>query len=236
MQKDDFSLIDEIKKHLKEESVEQINDDSRVMEIFGSEIEYISRDTMSDFVKSILNRLWTEESEEYTSALWMAPASNIPGEHPPDEYGIRGLIIHTKRMTRIAINLCLTFGLSELERDEVIVACLLHDSTRAIYGTDGTLHYDSMHTFTVDALLESMVSIDIDNATSNVPNTLDCSSDSIMSILRLIRCSHGMDSPIPEVIPITDSEKIVAAADHLAKSIHYVLPDLFMGSQLYVGY
>lgn len=57
------------------------------------------------------------------------PASSSGKYHPITELGPDGTVLHTKKVFTVAYDLCRGLGCEEL-RDEILVACLLHDARK----------------------------------------------------------------------------------------------------------
>lgn len=184
---------------------------------FEDEIEMINDPKVKSFVRSVM---------KMAEPFWLSPASMIEGAHPPDEYGPEGLILHTKRMVRTAILLMLTINLATEEIDYVIAAALLHDITKAVWTDDveNIVTHDSMHPYTVDMMVKACRQHDeMNNINPPEDNTLEIDKISLDYILRLIRHSHGVFSPIPETYPKDDVENLLATADLIAANLHGII-------------
>lgn len=192
------------------------NEDDQ-LEPLSDEIDLIIDPKIKSFVKSVLLR---------ASPFWASASSvNAPEAHPPDEDKPGGLVLHTKRVVRAVRLLMQTYDYSTSDRDNMIAAALLHDCTKAIWANDERTEivHDILHPYTLDTFIEWCIGEDTIHADSSRYHTLDISIDTIQSILRLVRCSHGPWSPIPETIPVTSTEKLLHIADLLASNIHNVI-------------
>jgi hypothetical protein len=179
------------------------------------EIDTINDATIRSFVKSVLHR---------GDAFWYSPSSYIPGHHPPDEMENGGLVLHTKRVVRCALLLTNTFECSPTEQDCLVAAALLHDATKAIWRGDQQeeIFHDQLHAYTVDTFIQWCKQEDAKNTDASKPNTIDIHDDVLAVILRLIRCSHGEWSAIPETFPITPLEKALHTADFISTNLHLI--------------
>jgi len=187
------------------------------LSFFSYELEMINDPKIKSFVKSVM---------KMADPFWISPATMIPGMHPPDEYGPEGLMLHTKRVFRTVALLMATIDLTTEEADCIFAAALLHDITKAFWVDDEEkiVSHDAMHPYTVDLIVQMCRQYDEDN---NIhppeDNSLEIDKMSLEIILRLIRHSHGIFSPIPETIPKNDVENLLATADLIASNIHVLI-------------
>ena len=181
--------------------------------MMGEELDLISDPTIRSFVCAVLSR---------ADPFWFSPASFVEGSHPPDEMKIKGLLLHTKRVVRTVQLLINTIESSQSERDCVVAAAILHDVTKALWHRDEITH-DPMHMYTVNSFIEFCFEKDTQDADSSIDNVMDIDSENLLLILRLIRCSHGEFSPIPETIPITWLEHVIHMADLISSSLHMII-------------
>lgn len=183
------------------------------------EIELISDPAIKKFVRYLLKS---------APAFWKAPASHAPDLHPPDESFPGGLVLHTKRVVRVVMLLAMTIeSENQNDFDCLVAAAILHDLTKFLYDEDTQqCLFDPMHPYTVDRSVDWSRQDSLAMGGSDVDNTVDIDAESIGLILRIIRCSHGMWSPIPETVPISDLEKALHTADLVASNIHGVIDGL----------
>ena len=179
------------------------------------EIDLISDPNIRKFVRYLLKN---------APAFWKAPGSQDAGIHPPDEEFEGGLVKHTKRVVRIALLMAVGIDLEgQYEHDCLIAAAILHDISKYLMDQEEELIiFDPMHPYTVDRFVhwarqESM------NLGSESDNAVDIDTQYIELILRLIRCSHGVWSPIPETIPTSELEKVLHQADFIASNLHLII-------------
>lgn len=204
-----------ISEKLLENSERTSLQDALLMDLLD-EIDLIADPSIKAFVKSVLVRAET---------FWKAPSSIADDLHPPDEWCEGGLVLHTKRVVRTALLISNSFECSSNEFDCLIAAALIHDVTRAIWRDKEKTGFiqDSMHPYTVDSFVEWSMLDDRDKSEDAEFNTLEVSEESSALILRLVRCSHGIWSPIQETIPITFLEKALHVADLIATNLHHII-------------
>lgn len=201
----------------KEESSQAFKKESEFLEPLMKEIELINSQPIQYFVRSLLMR---------AHEFWYAPSDCSPGMFPPDEYRDGGLVTHTKRVVRIASLLAKAYEFNTEETDIVLAAALLHDITKTMRLNEDDsdeLFYDPMHPYTVGRFVTNVHEEDRlfgDESQSTVMYIEDAILDSIM---RCIRCHLGLQSPVPETVPITMPEMVVHLADLLASKVHYIV-------------
>lgn len=216
------TVLDSVKTQEEEASLQDV-----VLEPFESLIDVINDKGVKSLVRSVLFRLYKYRAPA-SSAFWESPAAMQEGRHPPDEYDKDGLVLHTKRVAKTALCMAAAAGIQPKELDILIAAALLHDITKAVYANEEMeVSHDSYHMYTIDSLIEFMRTDDQDNAKSFQDNSLDIEFEDLIKVLRLVRCSHGVLSPIPETLPVTESERILAMADYVASNFHLILPEVF---------
>jgi 23S rRNA maturation-related 3'-5' exoribonuclease YhaM len=84
-------------------------------------IEFIKDDHLSEKVKDIM----TNDVPDY---FWTKPSSSSGKYHPFDERGKFGLVLHTCRVTKVTDDLCVAAQVNDVNRNDLIVAAILHDS------------------------------------------------------------------------------------------------------------
>lgn len=180
------------------------------------EIDIIVDPAIKSFVRSILIK---------ADAFWYAASTIVETAHPPDEYGEGGLVLHTKRVVRTAIMIANTFDCQPTEFDILVAAALLHDVTKPVWRDDEkkTILHDIMHPYTVDSFVEWALQEDQSKTDADINTTLNITEEVLHQILRLIRCSHGVWSPIPETLPVTQLERALHIADLIASNIHHIV-------------
>lgn len=211
--KNSTNILDEILSDDKIAS--KSKDEDIVLEPLLGEINLILDQNIKLFVRSILYR---------AGDFWEMPASCSGKHHPPDERGVGGNVLHTKRVVRIACMIGESYSLPQDEKDIVVAASLLHDITKATRDeVTGKFKYDPMHPYTVGMFVKKCQEEDKNYASESQSSTLFLSEDSVQSILRLVRCHLGPWSPVPETTPITYLDMIVHIADNLASKMHIMI-------------
>lgn len=180
------------------------------------EIELINDPRIKSFVRSTLLK---------ADAFWISAATLDNITHPPDERIEGGMILHTQRVVRIAFMLTQTIEVSRLNVDMLLAAALLHDITKAVWKDESRTEivHDPMHPYTINAYIAWCSSQDKALPEFGKSNVIDIPIEILNQILRLIRCSHGIFSPIPETIPTTALEKVLHMADLIATNLHFII-------------
>jgi len=209
------SILDDIlvsdKKNLKKGTEDQI------LKPLLSEINLITDNNVKSFVRSLLLK---------AEGFWEIPASFTGNNHPPDERGRGGNVLHTKRVVRIAALLTESYSLSNDEKDVVIAASLLHDLCKgARTAPDQEYRYDPMHPYAVGRFVAEAQGEDKKFSSDSESTTIYLQEEIVQSILRLVRCHLGPWSPVPETFPITYLDYIVHIADNVASKIHQIIQD-----------
>jgi HD superfamily phosphohydrolase YqeK len=94
----------------------------------NNELKLIVNPDIRNFVKACL-----EKAPEY---FWSIPSSSTGKHHPVDDNVVGGLIIHTKKVTKLADDLCRNYNIISDERDCVIAAAIMHDLTKNGFPND----------------------------------------------------------------------------------------------------
>jgi len=207
-----------ISKSFLSQKAKSLDDQADLCDIseLDMEIGLISDPNIKKFVRYLLKR---------AHPFWKAPASLQSGIHPPDEETEGGLLSHTKRVVRAVILLSSSLEFeNQNEFDCLLAAAILHDVTRflLVEGEETEFLYDPMHAYTVDRFVDWSRQECLDQGSSDEDNTLDIDISFVGLILRLIRCSHGYWSAIPETIPVTELEKVLHYADSIAANLHII--------------
>lgn len=192
-----------------------------------TEIELISDPNIKKCVRYLL---------KHAPAFWKAPACRTEGLHPPDEEKPGGLVLHTKRVVRVAVLLSMSVeGESQVDFDCLIAAAILHDISKYMLEEE-TEEYliDAMHPYTVDRYVDWARTQSLAYLNSDDDNAIDIDTEALSLILRLIRCSHGIWSPIPETIPVTALEKALHEADLIASNLHGIIDGLELKKERWI--
>lgn len=109
-----------------------------------------------------LRKLTARALEAAPAAFWQAPASTSGKYHKEDECAPGGLVLHTRRVFRMAQHLCDMYGIREnaLLRSVVLAAALLHDTHKVLAaGEHSVFDHPIRAARTVAHLLEQYPSI-----------------------------------------------------------------------------
>ena len=95
--------------------------EAKAQTVFADELALIHTPEIQRFVLSVFGNLCPDY-------FWVIPASSSGRLHSPDETGIGGLVVHTKRAVQWAVQLQQMFAsASDISLDETVAALLLHD-------------------------------------------------------------------------------------------------------------
>lgn len=192
-----------------------IKEEDKTLDPLIDEINLIENEGIKSFVRSILYR---------AEGFWKIPASFSGKHHAPDERGVGGNVLHTKRAVRVGLILADSYSLSSEERDLIVAALILHDLTKGIKSeVSDNYRYDPMHPYTVGLFVKKCQDQDRQYASDSQSSTLYISEEDTQTILRLIRCHLGPWSPIPETTPVTYMDMIVHIADNISSKLHLVV-------------
>lgn len=196
------------------------SDEDKILAPLLPEIDLIESQGIQYFVRSLLLE---------AGPFWTIPSSFSGKYHPPDEHGVGGNVLHTKRVVRVAALICESHELEQHDTDIILAACILHDVNKGVVWQEGQpAKYDPMHPYTVDKMVNKIRENHRLYSTEEMSSVLYLKDETMYQILRLIRCHMGPWSPIPETVPITNSDMIVHLADNLASRLHEIVdgPDI----------
>lgn len=91
-----------------------------------------------------LERFLLAAIDKFPDYFWTAPAS-ISKHHPPDEREPGGLVLHTRRLCKLADDISRLHALNFWEKDVLIASCILHDSFARGLPNEVKTHSDPMH-------------------------------------------------------------------------------------------
>lgn len=208
------TVLDEL---LDEETTFKPNEEEdKILLPLLDEINLINSDQIRLFVRSILLQ---------AKLFWKIPSSFSAKHHPPDEHGLGGNVLHTKRVVNTAKIIVSSYSLLPEEKDVVFAACLLHDITKGISPTNSEEDalYDPMHAYTVNSFVKKCQDNDKKYSSESSSSTLFLDEETVQAILRLVRCHLGPWSPVPETYPTSYLDMIVHLADNIASKIHTIV-------------
>jgi len=213
---DNIDLLDSLSKDESGKGKEKIKE---TVASLKAEIDFIPDKNMQDLVSLILS-----ESDNF----WVSPADSAIDHHPPDEYSKYGMLLHTKRTFRVAFCFINTVLLEPDEVTALLSATLLHSVCKAILPNDGSPAdqlYDHNYMVSIDQFISDILTHAIVDKTYPImTNEEEKKCQQLMDLtIRLIHCSEGLMSPIPELYPTTPLENMMAQANIVAKSLHMIV-------------
>lgn len=137
--------------------------------------------------------------------FFQAAASSSGKYHPKFALGKGGLVRHTKVAVKFAVDLFRLYNFSEIEKDLIISALILHDTCKS------GLNWDSDHTVTEHPLLvEQLYSSEVENR--------QVIWEEINNLIKSHMGKWNTDREGNEVLPIptTRTQKFVHLCDYLA--------------------
>ena len=175
----------------------------------------------SDVLNDQLNLIASQFIREWTKAtlekapdwFYNAPASSTGKYHPACTIVTGGLVIHTKRVVYIANKLCGGMGISGIEKDMVISACILHDIAKTGKGGYGT--FEDYENHPINAI---KLSAPADNSPLQ---------EYVPKIWELVKYHMSLWTPDPHKKSIKDyslMELCVANSDYLATTKDLITP------------
>lgn len=206
-------MDDEFLTQLTTADLEVMEQEDRLLNPLLPEINQIVDQGTRSLVRAALLR---------AGLFWDIPSSANPGDHPPDEYGAGGNVLHTARVARMALAMAESFALEPIERDGCLAAALIHDVTKGV-DVDDDIQFDVFHPYTVGPFVYA-----IQDEEKQLPggypgsSSLRIDGDMLDQVLRLVRCHLGVNSPIPETVPAHPLEWLLHQADYLACRIHLI--------------
>jgi len=190
-------------------------EDKIIANLLG-EVELIEDMGIHSFVRSVLAKA--------APSFWVIPSSFSGKYHPPDERGVAGNVLHTKRVVRIVNYIATAQERSTYDHDILIAAAILHDITKGLEADD-KVSYDPMHPYTVDKFINWVRKEDEKYSDETSSSSLWLDEETLQKILRLVRCHMGIWSPIPETIPVTNMDWTLHLADMIASKLHTIIDD-----------
>lgn len=169
--------------------------------MFEKEISYINNDFVKRVVNAGINIL-----PEY---FFHVPASSSGKYHPNYALGDGGLYRHTRAAVGVAVELFRIYNFSEIERDMIVAALILHDGWKQ--GGDAAAGY----TLTEHPLIASQkISQAITPRTTDEYLILRFICSNIESHMGQWNTNHDGVQVLP--LPSTEMEKFVHLCDYIA--------------------
>lgn len=202
-------------KVLSEDQSSKREEILRKTEDLKKEIDLIPSESIREIVRVILF---------YSDMFWEAPITNLEDHFPPDEYGEKGALLHTKRVSYATFCMANTMELDEDDISALFTAALLHSVCKPVGMQNSKYVFDPNFMINIDNYI--MLTLQKAVKEKNYPilnNDVEEHVQNVMQkALRLIHCCEGIMSPIPEVFPLSCLEVIFSAAYLSAKNIHII--------------
>jgi hypothetical protein len=161
-------------------------------------LEFVKDEELSKKTRDIL--------EQYVpDYFWTKPSSSSGKYHPFDERGKFGLVLHTCRVVKVADDLCVAAQITNNERDNLIVAAILHDTLKYGDPKEDLPHTTKDHSNLVEKHIQE------------IPG----------DIIRLIRTHDGQWSVNPQEWKDADEpQRLMHYADYIASRsyVHIRIP------------
>jgi len=162
---------------------------------FEKEVELIANEEIKIFTKRCI-----EAAPRY---VFNIPSSSSGKHHPKDENNSGGQVLHTRRVVKIAEDLCRNFNIVGDDRDCVISAAIQHDFAKQGFPIDVGYTVDGHGSLWVQLL-------------NNVVDRKEILKNPIITkIGRLIACHMGVWD-IPYSVGRDNLELIVQLADYIS--------------------
>lgn len=172
------------------------------LKLLSVELSFIVDPKIKSFVEFVLVK---------SDAFWIAPITPIPGLAIEDEYEEGGMVRSTIRTIKSFFTLESLYELSTQERDCVLAALLIRNTTRAMMDLDGDIHFEPFFTLMIDTYIEALLHSAVEDG-DDLGSMLGIAHEDLAMIQRLVRVSSGYAAPIPEVFPSSPVEILVASA------------------------
>jgi len=206
--------MDDVLKGLLESEESTFDQENKILEPLLPEIDLIEDQGIHSLVRSALSKA--------PKHFWSGPNLVVYGAVTPDEKEWKGIVLHTKRMTRIITIIAEAQQIDEYERDVMLAAGLLHGITKGVQAPDNSLRYDPMYPYTLDKFMQWVRKEDEKYANEMSSSSLWVEDEVLEDIVRHVRCHLGSFSPIPETVPITGNEWTIHVADLLVSKLHVI--------------
>lgn len=149
--------------------------------------------------------------------FWVVPSSSTGKYHPADENTVGGTVLHTRRMVKVADDLCRMYDVIGIDRDRVLAASIMHDFCKNGYPDN------------LSRTVAGHGSLWINVATKVMNHNDIIMDDNVLTIGRLIGTHMGRFD-IPYVSGRSISETIVQTADYIS-SREYIKVELNNGKK-----
>ena len=164
-------------------------------------VEQIRDNKVKDFTWTCL--------ENAPAYFWIIPAAVSKKRHPPFARTVGGLKNHTMAACYFAMELCKAFDISELEKDYVLSAVLLHDTCKR-----GIKHYN-MRYFPIHQMLPRL-RYNKYKKKHSIRNDFNMIMKLIESHMGSIKDGHVIEGKNPITEDMSLLQRIVYLADYTA--------------------
>ena len=163
--------------------------------IFEDFLELIKSKKIRDFLEKAFDNAPPE--------FYTAPASSTGKNHPPEDNVKGGLVIHTKKVIRVANALCHFFGIEEqLLKDKIFAGCILHDVCKN--GNPWCERTDPEHGFIAARWLAKIAAIE---SNPEIEDFIHIDKD-LMDIIDLVRNHMGIYNKLEPTLALKIGEII----------------------------
>jgi len=201
------------------EELEEETEVNPVFDLISDELSLIKSHAIQEFVKAVLGR---------SNILWfvsVAPEDNddLQNLWPSDCYKPGGELLNIRRVVRACDVLAESHQLDQEDRDILLAAGFVHSITKYYTDEDGEPKYDPMHPYTVDSYVGALREEEQTTALEGNPHTVLLADETVMQILRVVRCQRGPWSIIPETLPVTLLEILLHTAYQFMINVDYIV-------------
>jgi hypothetical protein len=194
-------------------------DSGPLFSLIEDEIALVNSNKMKEFIKAVIGR---------SSILWFMPVApddkdDLQNLWPKDCYKPGGELLNIRRIVRTCDVLAESHQIETIDRDILLAAAFIHSITKYYSDEDGDAHYDPMHPYTVDTYLGALREEEQTTATEGMPHTIHVNDDTVLQILRIVRCQRGPWSTIPETVPSTLLEILLHTACQFMLNVDYII-------------
>lgn len=201
-------------KALDKESVDAKEEEDKILEPLLDLIEEIDDDIIREFVRAILVKAH--------DSFWTFSFAMTEEDYPPDELKEGGTVLHVRRAYVAGMFMARAQRLSHYETDMLRAALLLHDYCKFLPDEeDEEIRYNPYYPYTLGQFIENIM--EVDKKDPGYSSTLNIDTETMSTILRLIRVQRGVYSPIPETIPASNVEWIMNFAVIVSSRVHHIV-------------
>ncbi len=116
------------------------------MELESTNKFFIEQDISKNTTNADVERFLISAIDRFPDYFWTVPASRNK-YHPPDERKEGGLVLHTRRVIKLSLDMVRFYELNYWEKDVLVAASVLHDSFARGIPPNVNKASDEMHPF-----------------------------------------------------------------------------------------